>query len=172
MPVFAGRLNRHCTPSSRRRPIDLLPVFALPIRRNRTLSHGSGVTPMPESSDTKSLVSFAICSMPLFGKSITADDLIEFMEVNRVLGAELFFFYVGNSDDPNVRRCSREYERFGVVGSMPWKPPTDLEKRIPEKGQYFAMTECVYRLMYQTVEFHFSALHACLDQWCLHSCLQ
>jgi len=96
------------------------------------------------------MVSFAICVRPIFGKSITVDDLVEFIEVNRVFGAELFFFYVDDSIDSNVLRCIRSYERLGVVESTPWRLPSNLEHRIPEKGQYFAMTECAYRLMYRT----------------------
>ena len=142
------------TSPSYREPINLIPVVDLSARRTNTFSTELRETSMLESSDVdnspKSLVSFAICVRPLFGESITVDDLIEFIEVNRVFGAQLFFFYVDESVDPSVLRCIREYERLGVVESTPWKLPAELDKRIPEKGQYFTMIECVYRLMYRT----------------------
>jgi len=145
------------TSSSNGKPLNFLPVVNLSARRSQLSSSRSYVTLSDENvnnsttmKSSKSMVSFAICVRPIFGKSITADDLIEFIEVNRVFGAELFFFYVDDSIDSNVLRCIRNYERLGVVESTPWRLPPNLEERIPEKGQYFAMTECGYRLMYRT----------------------
>jgi len=147
------------TSSSYQEPLNVLPVVDLAARRSRiTVRNGTHATRTSQWKrsnkdsriDAKSMVSFAICVRPIFGKSITVDDLVEFIEVNRVFGAELFFFYVDDSIDSNVLRCIRSYERLGVVESTPWRLPPNLENRIPEKGQYFAMTECGYRLMYRT----------------------
>lgn len=87
----------------------------------------------------------------MFDKSITVYDVIEFIAVNRIFGADLFFFYVHHSVDRKVRECLRNYERIGYVETTPWELPSDIYSKVADhKGQILTTTECGYRLMYRT----------------------
>lgn len=67
-----------------------------------------------------------------------------------MFGTQLIFLYVYDSfSNVNVRRCIDKYERLGVIETLPWSPPKDVERFLSMNGQYFAQTECAYRLMYR-----------------------
>ena len=79
-------------------------------------------------------VAFAVCARPLYGESLTIENLIEFVEVNRVFGAQLFFFYIEASVGEALRSCASRYQHIGLVESIPWNLPADVIDLIPEKG--------------------------------------
>ena len=83
----------------------------------------------------------------LFNKQVS--NLVEFIEVNRVMGVEKFHFYV-ESAAPSVVACLREYVRRGIVDLQPWAMPADVGRVIYYHGQIMAMNECLYRMMYRT----------------------
>jgi Glycosyltransferase family 92 len=145
--------------SSCQQPVNLIRILNLPAARLRNsqqaqgskTSHEPTLQLPPSSSSLSSLPkSFAVCVKPMFGTSITVDDVIEFIEVNRAFGADLFYFYIEESIQPQVRDCLLNYERLGYVETTPWRLPPDIDSKVQYKGQMLTTTECVYRLMYRT----------------------
>jgi len=108
--------------------------------RQRSSSRGSKI---------KYAAEFSVCVPPIFGNFDDLPGLVEFVEVNRVLGAEKFQFYV-DSVGPRVAACLQEYARSGIVELQPWSLPSDVSGVIYYHGQILATSECLYRLMYQT----------------------
>ena len=86
---------------------------------------------------------------PIFGNFDSVSDLVEFVEVNRVLGAEKFQLY-NESVDPRATACLREYVRRGIVDVQPWTLPSDIADVIYYRGQILAINDCLYRMMYRT----------------------
>jgi len=83
----------------------------------------------------------------MFGKLDNVFDLVEFIEVNRVLGAQKFQLYV-QSVGPRVASCMRVYARRGIVDIQPWILPSDIAGGTYYHGQVMAINECLYRMMY------------------------
>jgi len=108
--------------------------------RQRSSSRGSKI---------KYAAEFSVCVPPIFGNFDDLPGLVEFVEVNRVLGADKFQFYV-DSVGRRVDACLQEYARNGIVELQPWSLPPDVARVIFYHGQILAMNECLYRLMYRT----------------------
>ena len=119
--------------SSRRRPRSLVRVL------QRSIAH---------RGDADYAVNFSVCVPPIFG-DLDVSDLVEFVEVNRVLGAQKFQLYVGSAGR-RIVPCLREYARRGIIDIQPWTLPSDIARAIHNHGQILATTECLYRMMYQT----------------------
>ena len=101
------------------------------------------------SGDVDYAANFSVCVPPIFDSFDNVPDLIEFIEVNRVLGAQKFQFYV-DCVGPRVDPCLREYARRGIVDIQPWTLPPDIAGVIYYHGQILAINECLYRMMYRT----------------------
>ena len=101
------------------------------------------------SGDVDYAANFSVCVPPIFDSFDNVPDLVEFIEVNRVLGAQKFQFYV-DSVGPRVDPCLREYARRGIVDIQPWTLPSDIAGVIYYHGQILAINECLYRMMYRT----------------------
>jgi len=123
--------------SSCRRPVNLIRIADL---RQRSRDHRGDVT---------YAMNFSICVPPIFGNFDDVSDLVEFVEVNRVLGAQKFHLYV-DSVGPRVAPCIHEYARRGIIEIQPWILPPDIAHVIYYHGQILATNECLYRLMYRT----------------------
>jgi len=106
-------------------------------------------SPSTNGSGVQYAANFSVCVPPVFGNFDDVSDLVEFIEVNRVLGAQKFLFYV-HSVGSRVDPCLREYVRRGTINIQPWKLPADVARVIYYNGQILAMNECLYRMMYRT----------------------
>ena len=130
--------------SSCRRPRNLVRIVDLRRRynagRHDTTSSNLGV-------DYRT--NFSVCVPPIFGNFDTVSGLVEFVEVNRVLGAEIFQLY-NESVGPRATACLREYVRRGIVDVQPWTLPSDIADVIYYRGQILAINDCLYRMMYRT----------------------
>ena len=91
-----------------------------------------------------------ICVPPLFGK-ISHTDVIEFIEVVRLFGAERIHFY-NYQVSPSTEAVLSNYEKLGIVTVLPWK----LDKRLTSSssieyyGQATSIQDCLYRHMFAT----------------------
>ena len=128
--------------SSCRCPRNLLRIVDL--RRRRSNSADG----RPNSGDSRRADS-SVCVSPIFGRFDAVADLVEFVEVSRVFGAEKFQLY-NSSIGRRVDRCVREYVSRGVVDVQPWNLPTDIARSVHYHGQILAINDCLYRLMYRT----------------------
>ena len=86
---------------------------------------------------------FSIC-VPPFHDYLNFKELIEWIELTMLLGAEHFTFY-------NLSMCKRTdqvlsyYSKRGLVEVLPWKMPKELLKNIHYYGQLAAINDCLYR---------------------------
>ena len=90
---------------------------------------------------------FNVCVPPLFG-NVTADKIIEFVEVNKLLGANHFTFYRENSaNDIHLMKVLHIYVYIGDVTVIPWKLPIKNED-IWYHGQSVSVWDCLFRNMH------------------------
>ena len=91
---------------------------------------------------------FAICVSPLFGNYDASNELIQWIELNRILGAEYFVFY-NHSIGKNVNTVLRFYEKKGLAQIVQWGLSKFRLGPTPELvyiGQHFAMNDCLMKV--------------------------
>ncbi len=92
---------------------------------------------------------FGLCTPPLHDV-ITQPQLVEFIEVHRLLGVNHFNFYQyqGHPDDPynnpNINQVLKHYRDAGIVTVFPWKLPINPENNIWSYGKALAIQHCLY----------------------------
>ena len=77
---------------------------------------------------------FTVCVTALNYRYSRAYELVEMVELNRVLGAERFTFYV-NSVGDNVAQVLRWYQRQGLVELVPWDLPVNVDHWPPNHAK-------------------------------------
>ena len=96
--------------------------------------------------------SFGLCIPPLRGV-VPQNRLIEFVELNSILGADHFIFYIyegdsaGNYSNPNIDEILQYYEKVGLVTVHPWRLPF-LSDDIWHYGWKLAMHHCLLTNMW------------------------
>ena len=93
-------------------------------------------------------INFGICVPPLFG-DIKPNNLIEFIELSQMLGAEKIMMYTKNVSQ-KVEDILRYYGKKGLVEIFRWNLPSVLSKlneKIWYNGQDIAVQDCLYRNM-------------------------
>ncbi|XP_071090097.1 beta-1,4-galactosyltransferase galt-1-like [Haliotis cracherodii] len=98
-----------------------------------------------ERSPQETQVDFAVCVPPLFGK-IRKDQIVQFVELTRMLGANHFMFYV-HDVKPNVKEVLKHYESLGIATIRKWAVPSKNPMSIWYHGQSLAINDCLYRHM-------------------------
>ena len=94
---------------------------------------------------------FSVCVPPLFG-NIKLKRLVEFIEVTRLLGAEMFYFYpyMGevNKDSHNedLKQLLSYYQEKDIVKIYPWTLPI-AENLIWYYGQMLSIHHCMFTNM-------------------------
>lgn len=91
---------------------------------------------------------FTVCTTPIYGDYYTISDIVNFIEVSRIFGAEKFIFYVDENVDLSIRYCLESYAERGFVEMYAFTPP--VLDGLHYHGQILSITECVYRTMYRT----------------------
>lgn len=92
---------------------------------------------------------FAVCVKPLHYHFNRAMQLIEFIELNRILGVTHFTFY-NHTIGPEVDCVLRDYARRGIVTLLPWQHLEMVsQKEIRTEGLFAAINDCLYRNMYR-----------------------
>ncbi|XP_063362126.1 uncharacterized protein LOC134651069 [Cydia amplana] len=87
-----------------------------------------------------------VCVKP-FHYSYARDDwLVEWFELNRLLGASHFYMYNGSLSAP-VACLLEQYRREGLVTLLQWKLPIVSKVEIRTEGQFAAFNDCLYRSM-------------------------
>lgn len=96
----------------------------------------------------KRKLSYGVCVPPIYGQ-VKPKEVIEFIELNRILGAEKFIFYVELSESTislDVQRVLRYYSSLNIVHLIDWPLPIRTEL-IWYHGQSLAINDCLYRHM-------------------------
>ncbi|XP_045194656.2 uncharacterized protein LOC123550291 isoform X2 [Mercenaria mercenaria] len=95
---------------------------------------------------------FAVCLSPLYFNYSRAYELVEWIELNRILGAEKFVIY-NISTSINVNQVLAYYSKRGLVQVMQWRLPmrvaTYPRSKEPTEIHYFgqtaALNDCLFR---------------------------
>ena len=89
-----------------------------------------------------------VCVPPLFG-DITHTDLIEFIEVVRLFGADRIHFY-NYQISSSAEKVLRYYKKLGIVTVLPWKLDSRLTNLtvLHYYGQQLNVQDCLYRNMF------------------------
>ncbi|CAG2257473.1 glycosyltransferase family 92 protein F13G3.3-like [Mytilus edulis] len=98
---------------------------------------------LPVIYPTEIIKKFTICVAPLHGPYDNVNELIEMIELNKILGADHFTFYNFNISS-RVNRILDHYIKQGMVDIVPWNMPINLT-RIHYYGQMAALNDCLYR---------------------------
>nr|CAH7759575.1 unnamed protein product [Callosobruchus chinensis] len=91
---------------------------------------------------------FGVCVKPLHFDYNREIQMLEFLELNRLLGVEHFTFY-NHTIGPQVSCILRDYETNGMVRLLPWRLNMVSQKEIRTEGLFAALNDCMYRSMYK-----------------------
>ncbi|GMS86325.1 hypothetical protein PENTCL1PPCAC_8500 [Pristionchus entomophagus] len=85
----------------------------------------------------------AICSSLVFGKKYKREHLIEFVEMNKLMGAQIISLYVDYSSvDKQFIEAVRFYQRQGILDTVGFHASG---KRIWYHGQLAMVMDCLVR---------------------------
>lgn len=126
-PSYVSVVKQSCAP-----PQNLIPV--------------KGIIPVARFSRR-----FTVCLAPLNMNYSRAYELVEWIELNRILGAEKFTVY-NYSSAPNIAQVLEYYSKQGLVEIVQWQIPLVVDtwpkKSTPEIhyfGQLAMLQDCLYR---------------------------
>lgn len=117
----------------------------LPVHNFET---GSG-SELPANKDE-----IGVCVKPIHFHYDQVLEVVEFIELNRILGVSKFTFY-NDTMSPRVSCLLRYYESLGVVEILPWKLNIQSQAEIRTEGLFAALNDCLYRNMNR---FHYLML--------------
>ncbi|XP_015904753.1 beta-1,4-galactosyltransferase galt-1 [Parasteatoda tepidariorum] len=90
----------------------------------------------------------AVCIKPLHYEYNKVKNLIEFIELNRIMGVNHFVLY-NHTVGPDVECILKKYVTEGVVTVLPWQLDIVSQKEIRTEGLFAALNDCLYRTMYR-----------------------
>lgn len=123
-------------------PDDQIPVYLSIIPNDPRLSKPVRLHRLPVLYQPKELRNFTVCLSPIFFNNSIEYELVQWFEINRLLGVDLFMVYT-YSTHPGTDEILSHYEKEGWVKVIPWKLPrhTDLHYY----GQNAAINDCLIR---------------------------
>ncbi|XP_045184302.2 beta-1,4-galactosyltransferase galt-1-like [Mercenaria mercenaria] len=119
-------------------PDDNIPhhVSIIPIKKPARLHR------LPVMYHPKMLRNFTVCLSPLFFNNSIANELVEWFEINKLMGADLFIVYnhttFGRTDE-----ILNHYEKEGWIKVIQWQPPVYSD--LHYFGQVAMMNDCLFR---------------------------
>ena len=115
-------------------------------KQNQPNSFAFPVGFIDRENGTNKTGQYGICIPPVHGK-ISVDKVIEFVELQKILGASYFTFYDLEMPE-DVRKVFNYYEGKGLVRVLPWNIPSYIGKEdIHYFGQPLSIIDCMYRSM-------------------------
>ncbi|XP_050303883.1 uncharacterized protein LOC126741505 [Anthonomus grandis grandis] len=90
----------------------------------------------------------AVCVKPLHYDYNKVMEILEFIELYRIMGVNHFFLY-NHTVGPQVDCILRHYEREGLVTILPWQLPIVSQKEIRTEGIFASLNDCLYRTMHR-----------------------
>ncbi|XP_022170603.1 beta-1,4-galactosyltransferase galt-1-like [Myzus persicae] len=90
-----------------------------------------------------------ICVKPFHYYYDRAIQLMEFVELNYLLGIGHFTFYK-NTIGPNVECVLDHYTKDNLVSVLPWQLDIVSKSEIRTEGMFAALNDCLYRNMYKS----------------------
>ena len=104
------------------------------------------------------LLNHTVCVSPLHHDYDNSQQLVETIEMNRILGANRLVFY-NFSSGQSVTRLINYYSSIGVADVIQWQLPVSVDTNSPNPdiipdihyfGQLVALNDCLYRYMFQS----------------------
>ena len=92
--------------------------------------------------------SFAVCVKPLHFEYNNINQIIEFIELNRLIGVDHFTLY-NHTIGSEVGCILQNYVDKGLITILPWKLNIKSQKEIRTEGLFAALNDCLYRYMYR-----------------------
>lgn len=99
---------------------------------------------------------FTVCLMPLNLNYSRAYEMVEWIELNRLIGADRFTIY-NYSSAPNIARVMEHYSKLDIVEVVPWNIPVKVDtwpvQTTPEIhyfGQLATLQDCLFRNMQES----------------------
>jgi len=90
--------------------------------------------------------SIGVCVKPLHFHYNKTLELLQFIELNRILGVTKFTLYNDTVGD-EVDCLLRHYQSLGLVEVLPWQLDMTSQKEIRTEGLFAALNDCLYRNM-------------------------
>lgn len=88
---------------------------------------------------------FTMCLAPLHGTPSTVENLVQYFELNRLLGAEKFIVYNYSITFKNFNTVLRYYESKGMVELVSWALPSKVRGKVWYYAQIAMLNDCFYR---------------------------
>jgi len=88
---------------------------------------------------------FSMCLSPIFGTPSTLQDLIQYFELNRILGAETFLVYNYSLSLTAHNSVLQYYTDKGLVSVIQWKLPPVVAAHVWYNAQMLMLLDCMYR---------------------------
>lgn len=105
------------------------------------LNHKKGT-----GTDEVKSTDIGVCVKPLHFNYNKTLELIEFVELNKILGVTKFTLY-NDTVSPDVSCVLEHYMAEGSVAVLPWKLNIDSQTEIRTEGLFAALNDCLYRNM-------------------------
>ena len=92
-----------------------------------------------------------MCVSPVHDNYSHAYGLVEWIELNKILGVQYFTFY-NYSMASNIEQVLSFYSKRGLVEVLPWNMPISIKnpREIHYFGQLAALNDCLYRNRHKT----------------------
>lgn len=90
----------------------------------------------------------AVCVKPIHYSYDKILNLIEFIELNLLLGVNHFVMY-NHTIGKNTECLLKKYIKDGLVTVLPWNLNLTSQKEIRTEGLFAALNDCLYRTMYK-----------------------
>lgn len=90
----------------------------------------------------------AVCVKPLHYDYNKVVELLEFIELHRIMGVNHFFLY-NHTVGPQVGCLLNKYQQEGLVTVYDWQLPIVSQKEIRTEGIFASLNDCLYRTMHR-----------------------
>ena len=122
---------------------------AISIVKKSTIHNPRNILPVKVNPHLQTRKNFTMCLSPIHSLFNDSLQLLEWIELNRILGVQKFFLYVKSvSDDVNrVLKYYNDVESNADVKVLPWSLPDILcdDVMLHYCGQLAALNDCLYR---------------------------
>ncbi|XP_052806355.1 beta-1,4-galactosyltransferase galt-1-like [Mya arenaria] len=121
---------------------------AVSIATRETFEDPLNLLKVVNQSERSKRYNLTACVSPLFGNFDNFIQLIEWIELNKLLGIEHFNFYISDVSK-NVWTVLDYYQSKGEAELLPWTLPL-TEEDVHYNGQLAAINDCLYRNKHST----------------------
>jgi len=135
--TFTAYLFR-CSPPKKKKP-----SFVSVVYKSCTIPDHLLLVKPTSPAKRSYLVQFTVCLMPLHFKYSRGYELVEWIELNRILGAERFTVYVQSTAESDEKILTY-YKNHGLVEIIHWPLPVSNDE-VHYFGQVVALQDCLYR---------------------------